>query len=93
MSEICLLRREDRRSTEAAHKTAGIFDRLGNPGRIEVFDCVEAFQREQVRAVDVGPSAASDAPLGGFEIDYYLSVRRLLPFNDGTPEACRSFAS
>ena len=31
--------------------------------------------------------------LGGFEIDDHLSVRSLLLFNDGTPEACRSFAS
>src|SRR5260370_25503193 len=31
--------------------------------------------------------------LGSFEIDDHLGVRSLLLFNDGTPEACRSFPS
>ena len=31
--------------------------------------------------------------LGGFDIDDHLGVRNLLLFNDGAPEACRSFAS
>jgi hypothetical protein len=30
---------------------------------------------------------------GGFEIDDHLGVRSLVPFDDGAPEACRSFAS